>query len=218
MGFMSFSLNYYCGELQKLESGAATAEKIYRAKQLLKMLDDLVDEGYTELCEELEKVFQGVSRLRKYLQSNHAEPFELQRKTMNDVDVMYEQEKLELVEAIDIAIRKTGEIKTKSDDAFLNELTSFCKWIGHEENTAYIFLLRDTLLPYIYYKSRNRKGIYPWLLGRKTLELLVGKSGVDDVIRASLMDALEYGECSDLKHFLISSCRILVRSFVNIHR
>ncbi len=54
MGFISFSLDYYKKELQKLESVPVSAETIYRAKQLLKMLDDLVDEGYTELNEKLE--------------------------------------------------------------------------------------------------------------------------------------------------------------------
>ncbi len=86
MGVLSFSLNYYKDQLQKLESDIVSEETIYHAKQLLKMLDDLIDEGYKELNEKL------------------------------------------------------------------------------EEDTAYIFLLRDTLLPYIYYESNSRKNIYPYLL------------------------------------------------------
>lgn len=49
MGFISYILQYYYNALQEIEYGAAAAETIYRAKQLLKMLDDLMDEGYTEL-------------------------------------------------------------------------------------------------------------------------------------------------------------------------
>ncbi|MDE7207414.1 MAG: hypothetical protein K2N90_09730, partial [Lachnospiraceae bacterium] len=70
MGFISFSLDFYRKELQKLETDAASEETIYRAKQLLKMLDDLIDEGYTELNEKLEEAYQGVSRLRTYLKDN----------------------------------------------------------------------------------------------------------------------------------------------------
>lgn len=54
MGFISFSLKYYEKELKQLETTPVTAET-YKAKQLLKMLDDLVDEGYTELNERLEE-------------------------------------------------------------------------------------------------------------------------------------------------------------------
>ena len=55
MGFISFSLNYYERELRQLEAEDVTAESIYKAKQMLKMLDDLVDEGYTELNENWKK-------------------------------------------------------------------------------------------------------------------------------------------------------------------
>lgn len=74
MGFVSFNLNYYKSQLLQLESAPATDESIYRAKQLLKILDDLQDEGYTSLCEALEENYQGVSRLKIYLQSNNVAP------------------------------------------------------------------------------------------------------------------------------------------------
>ena len=67
MGFISFSLDYYAKELQKLESSVATEETVYHAMQLLKMLDDLLDEGYTELNKKMEEEYNGVSRLRNYL-------------------------------------------------------------------------------------------------------------------------------------------------------
>ena len=57
MGFISFSLDYYAKELQKLESSVATEETVYHAMQLLKMLDDLLDEGYTELNKKMEEEY-----------------------------------------------------------------------------------------------------------------------------------------------------------------
>ena len=38
MSFISFNLDFYKTELQKVETAAASGETIYRAKQLLKML------------------------------------------------------------------------------------------------------------------------------------------------------------------------------------
>ncbi len=65
MGFISFNLDFYKKELQKLETANVSEEKIYRAKQLLKMLDDLFDEGYIELNNKLEETYSEVSRLRQ---------------------------------------------------------------------------------------------------------------------------------------------------------
>ena len=201
MSFISFNLDFYIKELQKLESAAASRETIYRAKQLLKMIDDLIDEGYTELNDKLEEAYQGVSRLRTYLKDNHAKPFPIHSKPLAETDVVYEQESFELVEAIKELTKNAEESTDVSDDVFLTKLTRFCEWVGYEENTAYIFLLRDTLLPYIYYQSKNRKSIYPWLLGRKTLTVLTGVENVDDEVRASIIKALEFGKCRNYEDF-----------------
>lgn len=47
MSFLSFHMDYYCRELEQVESSAVTTDSVYHAKQLLKILDDLLDEGYT---------------------------------------------------------------------------------------------------------------------------------------------------------------------------
>lgn len=206
MGFISFSLDYYKGELRKLESSVVSQETIYHAKQLLKMLDDLLDEGYTELNETLEEACQGVSRLRDYLRKNGASPFPIYRKAMTEADIIYDQEEIELTNAINELIISDKGSHAESNDAFLAELVRFCEWIGYKEDTAYIFLLRDTLLPYIYYKNNNRTNIYPWLLGRKTLTMLTGKEFVDDEIRASIIKALEIDRCDNYDDF----CKIVL--------
>ncbi len=201
MGFISFNLEFYKKELQKLKTATVSEETIYRAKQLLKMLDDLLDEGYTELNYKLEESYSGVSKLRAYLEDNNIEPFPIYRKPFSATDVTYEQCAYELTAAIKELAENAQKSIDVRDDVFLSELIDFCKWIGYEKNTAYIFLLRDTLLPYIYYQSKNRKNIYPWLLGRKTLTKLTDTDNVDDEIRSSIIKALEYGQCDDYKDF-----------------
>lgn len=206
MSFISFSLNYYKGEIQQLEASAVSQETIYHAKQLLKMLDDLLDEGYTELNETLEKDCQGVSRLRDYLQKNGACPFPACRKTITEADVRYEHEDIELTKGINKLIICSKESPKESENSFLAELKNFCEWIGYEEATAYIFLLRDTLLPYIYYLHKDRASIYPWLIGRKTLTMLTGKEFVDDELRACIIKALEIDKCDNFNDF----CKVVL--------
>ncbi len=201
MGFISFNLEFYKKELQKLKTATVSEETIYRAKQLMKMLDDLIDEGYTELSDKLEETYSGVSKLRAYLEDNHIEPFPIYRKPFWAIDVTYEQRTYELTEAIKELTENAEKSTDVRDDVFLSELIDFCKWIGYEEDTAYVFLLRDTLVPYIYYQSKNRKNIYPWLLGRKTLTKLTGANNVDDEIRSSIIKALEFGESGDYNDF-----------------
>lgn len=201
MGFISFNLEFYKNELQKLKTATVSGETIYRAKQLLKMLDDLLDEGYAELNNKLEETQSGVSGLRAYLENNHIEPFPISRKPISESAITYEQRTYELAEAIKELAGNAGKSTDACDDAFLSELIDFCKWIGYKEDTAYIFLLRDTLVPFIYYQSKNRKNIYPWLLGRKTLTKLTGTDNVDDEIRSSIIKALEFGKCENYKDF-----------------
>ena len=107
----------------------------------------------------------------------------------------------------------------ESDDIFLAELIRFCEWIGYEEDTAYIFLLRDALLPYIYYRHKNRVSIYPWLLGRKTLTMLTGKAFVDDEIRASIIKAIEIDRCDNYDDFckaVLPDMRTTIRQYPEI--
>ncbi len=201
MGFISFNLDYYAKEIQKLESAVATEKTVYHAGQLLKMLDDLLDEGYTELNEKLEEKHYGALKLRNYLKEHHAVPFPVYAKSVTEADVEYEPNDKELKAAIRELMDSSENSTDISTDAFLTDLIHFCKWIGYKENTAYIFLLRDTLLPYIYYRRNNRDNLYPWLLGRKTLTMLTGKENVDDEIRASIIKAIEIGNCHNYEDY-----------------
>lgn len=52
MGFLSFNMAFYRAELRRLAETPPTVAAIYRARTLLKMLDDLADEDYTTLNRE----------------------------------------------------------------------------------------------------------------------------------------------------------------------
>lgn len=191
MGFLSFSLRYYQDRIQEYEKSPLTETQQYEARQLLKMLDDLLDEGYTSLCEEMEAQFQGVSRLRAVLKENQLEPFPMPEHL--DRQVVYEDEESEIAALIDDVVNQATDSEQCDEKPFLRELREFIRWIGYEENTAYIFLLRDTLLPYIWFKDQKRKNVHPWLLGRKTMDFLTGEEYVDDDLRAAFFEALEQG-------------------------
>ncbi len=200
MGFLSYNLRFYDHELKKLEAHPATETGIYRARQLLRMLDDLTDEGYTELNTLLEREIHGVSRLQKYLKENHTAPFRTCANYPDTKTLSYSEDETELNQAILNAVNEANRFSPATILPFTDKLRRFCQWVGYEADTAYIFLLRDTLLPFVYYLGQGRSNIHPWLLGRKSFAELTGNQHADDEIRASIYRALEDG-CADCKSF-----------------
>lgn len=75
MGFLSYNMEYFRRELDALEIGFPTTEKVYHAQQLYRILEDLAAEGYHQLNELLETEKCGNSRLQAYLNRNNAAPF-----------------------------------------------------------------------------------------------------------------------------------------------
>ena len=57
MGFISFNENYYRGKPEEFEKKFISDADIYEVKQLLKVPDDLTDEGYTNLNDRMEADF-----------------------------------------------------------------------------------------------------------------------------------------------------------------
>lgn len=159
MGFLSYSLKFYRHELRMLEERPATQAALYRARQPLRMLDDLTDEGYTELTALLEKELCGVSRLRAYLRDNHTESFCIAGSRPGDEKFSYSPYETELCEAVRQAVREANRLTETVTPPFADRLRGFCRWIGYAEDTAYIFLLRDPLLPFAYFLGRDRERI-----------------------------------------------------------
>ena len=75
MGFMSFNENYYRRKLEEYENKILSDTEIREAKQLLKVLDDLTDEGYTNLNDTMEADFSCLTRLRAVLHRCGEAPF-----------------------------------------------------------------------------------------------------------------------------------------------
>lgn len=200
MSFLSFHLGYYQKEIEKLKVSPGETADLLHAKRLLKILEDLNDEGYHQLSQAVEASFAGVSALREYLRRYGERPFSSPPKPSLPKQVIYDSRETELTEAIGQIVKK-AEHGTPSEKPFLAELDRFARWVGYEEDTAYVFLLRDTFLPYVAYLSAGRERIHPLLLGRAALAALAGETGVDDVLRATVTDALEADTCNDFAAF-----------------
>lgn len=182
--------------MQRLENRPLSSADIYEAKQLLKMLDDLMDEGYTELNNYLESKYSCLSRLRRVIKNAGAEPFKSNRCRLPKTT--YSSTEYELVSVMENMQKEATFQENFSNNAFLESVLNYCDWIGYEGETAYIFLLRDSLLPYLYYRSRGRKHLYAWIISRSFLRDVSGIENIDDAVRLPIYEALEYGHiCFD---------------------
>ena len=191
MGFLSFNEQFYQRKLDQYENRSLSETEIYDVKQILKVLDDLADEGYTFLNERMEADFACLTRLRAILQKSGSAPFPLDHERLSDT--IYGKEEYELQGLLTSLIKEAGEHRNTSVNPFLTDIAQYCDWIGYEEDTAYIFLMRDAFLPYVYYFSRNRRHIHPWLISRRFLEDITMTENADDDIRLPLYEALETG-------------------------
>ena len=191
MGFISSNEKYYLRELSLLEGKKLNSSDLYKAKQLLKVLDDLADEGYFKLNKHLEDKYQIITRLHAILTSHSEKPFPLLHSQIPKVQ--YGEKEFE-IKALCKKLTDTANKKSVfSDNSFLKNIRAYCDWLEYDNDTAYVFLLRDALLPYIYFRSRDRVNTYPWLISRDFLKGISGKDTIDDEIRLPIYNALDSG-------------------------
>ena len=191
MGFISFNENYYRQKLEEYENRILSDADILEAKQLLKVLDDLSDEGYTNLNDTMEADFSCLSRLRSVLQQCGESPFPIDHERLTEP--VYGNDEYELEALLGNLMESAGNHSALSANPFLEDIHRYSEWIGYEEDAAYMFLMRDALLPYVFFRSRERDNIHPWLISRRFLEDITETEYVDDDIRLPLYDALESG-------------------------
>lgn len=187
MGFISFNEKYYLEKLNLYERKKLSAEDLIEIKRILKILEDLEDEGYTTLSARLENEFRCKYRLKNILEKYGEKPFLVQKR---NTAVEYEKDELVADEFFNDLIKSKRYYPEYKND-FLKEIVSYSEWIQYDKDTAYIFLLRDAFLPYIYFKSKDRSHLYPWLIGRAFINQMANSNSVDDEIRLHIYDALE---------------------------
>ena len=211
MGFISFNEQYYKRRLEILENKILSADDLYEAKQLLKVLDDLQDEGYTKLNNRMEKDFSCLTRLRKLIGDAGETPFAVGQTCLPETG--YAREEHELTALVNKLARDAGGQALRSEDPFLKDVYGFCDWIGYEEDADYVFLFRDALLPYLYFTSRKRRNTHAWLIGRRFIADMTGKADTDDALRLPIYEALESGYI-DFAQFS-AFCKDRMRSVLN---
>ena len=135
--------------------------------------------------------FSCLTRLRAVLHRCGVVPFPIDHERLSDT--VYGKNEYELEELLGNLIEEARNHSSVSGNPFLEEIYRYSKWIGHEIDTAYVFLMRDALLPYVFFRSRGRDNIYPWLISRRFLEDITETEYVDDDIRLPLYEALESG-------------------------
>ena len=183
-------------------------EQLYEAKQYLKFIDDIVDEGYTYLRNQLEEKFSGYTRLFNVVHENNSVPFPI-LKAENLSPCFYGSEEYELNEYLDNLAKSALDTRPNLNHPFLDEMVLYSEYIKNlnAPDTAFIFLLRDTLIPYLSFIKDNRyqnTKAYPLLIGRRFLKLITNKDDLDDDIRVVIIDALEHGVSTydELKEFV----------------
>lgn len=213
MGLITFNEKYYREELEKLENKVLSSEEVYKAKQLLKVLDDLEDEGYTNLNNRMENNFSCLTRLRRVIKKAGELPFKVDKDRLSET--IYGPEEFSLSALMDKLLKVARDQKSCSKNPFLQDIRDYCNWIGYEKNVAYVFLFRDALLPYLFFRNKNRKNVYAWLISRKFLKDLTKTNNVDDDIRLPIYEALEAG-CNEFDEFR-DFCKGKILSVLNLH-
>ncbi len=200
MGFLSFNEKYYEARIKEFEGKELSENEIHEAKQLLKVTDDLADEGYTELNELLEKKYGCITRLKGILSCYNEKPFEMP--CFRAPGVCFGEREYEIEELSDRLLTDARGVPCR-ENAFLREIGNYCRFLGYDKDTAYVFLLRDAMLPFLYFKSRGGENLYPWLISRAFLEDVTGVKNLDDEIRRPIYEALEEGisEYGEFKEF-----------------
>ena len=207
MGFKSFNENYYRRKLKEYENKILSDADICEAKQLLKVLDDLTDEGYTNLNDAMEADFSCLTRLRAVLNRCGEVSFPIDHERLSDT--VYGKNEYELEALLGNPIEDARKHSGVSSNPFLEEIHMYCEWIGYEEDAAYVFLMRDALLPYLFFCNRGRGNIHPWLISRCFLEDITETEFVDDDIRLPLYEALESDHVQFDEYSAYSKKRIL---------
>lgn len=167
------------------KSSKPSNDMVHEAQMLLKEIFDLEDQGYLHSYNTLNNSVDAVKRLSNFIINNNGKIIKPLKKS-NKEKVLYNDEMVELNDYIanlesSIAENSLGQ----SGNKLIKDVFEYSKWLykSLDKNVAYIFLLRDTFLPYLAFKwwCKDKNIIVePWLIGRKWLALFPSKKSLDN--------------------------------------
>lgn len=181
MGFVSYSTKFFKEKLSLYESvygNKAPKFVVHEAKVLLKLLDDIRDEGYKDSYTCIDKSCDAVNRLRSFIAANDEIPFPMNTYAASKA-IPYaacEHNLENYLGLIEQKMNLPGLTLNRVPSVFYDVL-SYTREIFRTSNpeTAYCFLLRDTLLPYLAFKKwdiHRRLNIIPMFISRKFFHCL----------------------------------------------
>ena len=227
MDFVEFNLKYYADKIKEYKAipkAGLTKEVLHEAKVLHKFLEDTKDEGYLETYNLFQTQLNACSELEAFITANNEQPFRL-TKIANYKDIAYDRNSVESLSSYLIKlgnVSSTPFVNSGEIEGFEKEYKSildFSEWVytTSKKNTTVVFLLRDTLLPYLAFKSWNTDPSIesvPLLVGRKYLEVFASSEELYDKIHEAEYDAIYQGKhlngefqksvCKNLKSLLIT--------------
>ncbi len=201
MGFISYSVKFFSQKLDLYESrynGDAPRSVVHEAKVLLKLLDDIRDEGYENSYMRISAQCDAVNRLKNFILSNNDVPFALEKYTISP-DITYGTDEYDLATYISLIEQKmvTPGAKLSTVPEIFYDILEYSKDIfrSFRYSTAYCFLLRDTLLPYLAFRKWQNSGysnVYPLFISRKYFSFFENEDGyIYSEIQNVIFEALE---------------------------
>lgn len=201
MGFISYSVKFFSQKLDLYESKYnrnAPRSVVHEAKVLLKLLDDIRDEGYEDSYMRISVQCDAVNRLKNFIYSNNDVPFTLEKYTISP-DITYGTDEYNLETYISFLEQKMGTSGAKLSviPEIFYDILAYSKDIfsSFRQDTAYCFLLRDTLLPYLAFRKWKNPGysnVYPLFISRKYFSFFESEDGyIYSEIQNVIFEALE---------------------------
>ncbi len=198
MSFISYSIRFFNERIYLYESKyslKAPRNILHEAKVLLKFLEDIKDEGYQKSYDFINEKTNAVDRLTSFILKNDGTPFLMEKFTVDPVSE-YKVEQYNLDEYLCFLKDQMSIGKHILDPVptVFYDILNYSRAIFESANsdTAYCFLLRDTLLPYLSFEKwniDNKLIAHPLFISRKYLSFFdCGNnnfdiySGIQDII------------------------------------
>lgn len=202
MGFISYSIKFFNSRLNFYETNYplnASQKIIHEAKILLKFLEDIKDEGYLNSYDFINQKTNEIKRLNSFILKNNEIPFAMKKFTIKS-DLKYKNEQDDLNKYLTYLKNQMDLYTATSPPEIFYDILNYSRNIFEpaDLNTAYCFLLRDSLLPYLAFDKWNSNckfKISPLFISRKYLSFL------DDDIYIEIQNIIFAALDSGIKNF-----------------